>query len=276
MEERDLSFITVDNLQPKALTPAQVAHYNSHGYVMPLSIYSEAEALANRRYFDYLLAEMKAHNDGRDAYAINGYHVRCRGLWDIVMHPRILDYVEDLVGPNIIAWGSHFFCKLPHDPKHVPMHQDASYWPLSPARTVTVWLAIDDADSQNSAMQFIPGTHTLGHLAWKETDKPAVLGQEIPDIERLGQPVFDTLKAGAMSLHADMLAHGSGPNTSDRRRCGLTVRYCPPNVRALNPSWARQSIVCRGADASGHWANNPRPDGEDLSLHGKPKSIGGN
>ncbi len=125
-------------------------------------------------------------------------------------------------------------------------------------------------------MQFIPGTHRLGHLRWKETDKPAVLSQEIVDIETLGALVFDALKAGDISLHADMLAHGSSPNVSDRRRCGLTVRYCPTSVRALNLMWARQAILCRGVDGLGNWQHNARPAGEDLSLPNKPKSIGGN
>jgi hypothetical protein len=277
MEERDLSFLPVANDLPKRLTTEQIAFYNEQGYVRPLPIYTPAEADRNRAYFDHLLAEMSAMRDGRDAYAINGYHIRCEGLWDILTEPRILDYVEDLIGPDIIGWGSHFFCKLPGDPKHVPWHQDASYWPLTPARTVTVWLAIDDADAENSAMQFLPGTHRLGPLDWKHTDKPAVLHQEINDVGRFGPPVFDTLKAGEMSLHADMLAHGSAPNLSARRRCGLTIRYCPPTVRALNPDWAKQSILCRGTDRSGHWANAARPIGNDVSRDGvKPKSIGSN
>lgn len=276
MEERDLSFLPTRNPAPKRLTQAQIDEYNDVGYLMPFRIYDAAGTLQNRQYFDWMLDTMFKMKDGRDSYAINGYHVRCRGLWDIVTHPVILDYVEDLLGPNFVAWGSHFFCKMPHDPKAVPWHQDASYWPLTPARTITVWLAIDDADAENAAMQFIPGTHRLGHLRWKETDKAAVLSQEIVDIDTLGTPVFDALKAGEMSLHADMLAHGSGPNPSERRRCGLTVRYCPTSVRALNPMWARQAILCRGVDAYGHWQHNVRPDGEDLSSPNRPKSIGGN
>ena len=276
MEERDLSFAPVANENPQRLTREQLDFYNEQGYVFPVAIYSEAESSANRQYFDMLLREMNAYRDGRDSYAINGYHMRCQGLWDIVTEPRILDYVEAIVGPNIIAWGTHFFCKMPHDPKVVPWHQDASYWPLSPARTMTVWLAIDDADIENAAMQFIPGTHRLGPLDWKNTEKPAVLHQEIINIGQYGQPVADELKAGEISLHADMLAHGSTPNYSNRRRCGLTIRYCPPEVRPLNPMWSQQAVLCRGEDTSGHWANVPRPDGDDLSPAGKPKSIGGN
>ncbi|MCE9616147.1 MAG: phytanoyl-CoA dioxygenase family protein [Lentisphaerae bacterium] len=259
--ERDLSFHDVHNPSPKRLTPAQIDHYNSQGYIRPLRIFGENEAATNRTYFDHMLAEIQSQG-GRDQYSINGYHTTCRGLYDIVVNPLILDYVEDLIGPDIIAWGTHYFCKLPHDPKKVPWHQDASYWPFDKSRTVTVWLAIDDADAENAAMQFIPGTHRLGHLRWKDTPDPAVLNQEIVDVAQFGAPVFDTLKAGEMSLHADMLAHGSEPNQSARRRCGLTIRYCPPVVRSM-ANWNHASIICRGHDPSGHWHHSPRPAGED-------------
>jgi len=276
-ETRDLSFQPVINPSPKRLSQQQFEFYNAQGYIKPISIYAEAEAERNRAYFDRLLDIMREMKDGRDgSYAINGYHICCEGLWDIVTNPDILDYVEDLIGPNIIAWGSHFFCKQPNDPKHVPWHQDASYWPLTPARTVTVWLAIDDADIENSAMLFLPGTHRNGPLAWEQTDKPAVLHQEIVNVEQYGQPVADELKAGQMSLHADMLAHGSTPNTSARRRCGLTIRYCPPIVRGVDPGWTKQAIVCRGIEPTGKWLHNPRPTGDNLAPDKKPKSIGGN
>jgi len=276
-ESRELSFQPVVNPNPKHLTPEQIRFYNAQGYIKPISIFEAAEAARNRAYFDRLLDTLRAMKDGRDGnYAINGYHICCEGLWEIVTHPRILDCVEDLIGPNIVAWGSHFFCKQPYDPKHVPWHQDASYWPLTPARTVTVWLAIDDADLENSAMLFLPGTHRQGPLQWEQTQKPAVLHQEIVNVAQYGQPVADELKAGQMSLHADMLAHGSTPNTSARRRCGLTVRYCPPTVRALDAGWMQQAILCRGVDPTGNWRHNTRPYGDTLAPDKKPRSIGGN
>lgn len=265
-EERDLSFQPVVNLAPRVLTPEQVAFYNTHGYVAPFRAYTPAEAERNRAYFDDLLAKVQSARKDLDAYSINGYHVCCAGLHDIVTHPAILDHVQDIIGPDIICWGSHFFCKVAHDPRKVAWHQDASYWPLTPARTVTVWLAIDDADRENAAMMFLPGTHTRGHLKWRQVSGPAVLNQEIEDIAQFGEPIFDELKAGEFSLHADMLAHGSEPNCSDRRRCGLTIRYCPPSVRALNPRWTRGGVFCRGSDPAGHWANNPRPAGEDVNV----------
>jgi non-heme Fe2+,alpha-ketoglutarate-dependent halogenase len=262
---RDLSFSPVVNPAPRRLTPRQIGFYNEFGYLMPLDAYSPAEAVKNRAYFDNLLRQVQAARHDLDAYSINGFHVHCAGLYDIATHPLILDHVADLIGPDVICWGSHFFCKQPHDPRKVAWHQDASYWPLTPARTVTVWLAIDDADVGNAAMRFLPGTHNQGHLKWRQVSKDqAVLNQEIENPEQFGAPVHDVLRAGQFSLHADMLAHGSEPNHSDRRRCGLTLRYCPPTVSPGIPAWGRGGILCRGSSSNPAWANHPRPPGEDF------------
>jgi len=260
----DLHFEPIVSPSPRALTTGQIQRYNDNGFILPFSIYDAEGVEANRLFFDDMLAKIQAADSKRDAYSINGYHVKSRGIWDIVMNPRILDLIEDIAGPNFVCWGTHFFCKLPHDPKSVPWHQDASYWPFDKAQTVTVWLAIDDADLANGCMQVIPGTHKMGALPWEETRQNAVLNQEIAGAEKLGQPVPFEIKAGSISLHADMLAHGSEPNTSDRRRCGLTMRYCPVSVRNT-AGWNNQSIICRGVDPSGHWAHHDRPSGEDLS-----------
>lgn len=277
MKRRDLSFKPVVNPRPKALTQTQIEQYNRDGYLSPFRMYDQAGADRNRVYFDSLLAQLKAFKDGRDTYAINGFHTHCRGIWDMVMHPQVLDLVEDLVGPDFVCWGTHFFCKIPHDPKAVPWHQDASYWPFTPARTVTVWLAIDDADLENACMRFIPGTHRVGHLAWKKTRNPAVLDQEIEDVEKYGFAVPIELKAGEIELHADMLAHGSPPNPSDRRRCGLTMRYCPTSVRSVNDGWRAQAILCRGLDLDNYWGRVERPEGEDLTMPSKRRvAIGAN
>ena len=280
MTDRDLSFQPAVNRSPKKLSLEQIDRYNTEGYIRPFNVFDADEMVRHRDYFDHLLRMLTELKDGRDAYALNCYQSRCEGIWDLCTEPRILDYVEDIVGPNIIAWASHYFCKLPHDGKRVPWHQDASYWQLTPARTVTVWLAIDDADEGNAAMKFIPRTHRVGHLKWRKAEGDTVLSQEIPDAERFGTPVYDCLAAGQISLHADMLVHGSDPNDSPRRRCGLTIRYCPPEVRTTNPDWNLDAIIARGSDPTGHWNDNPRPVGDALvkdgARPGKPKSIGGN
>jgi ectoine hydroxylase-related dioxygenase (phytanoyl-CoA dioxygenase family) len=150
---------------------------------------------------------------------------------------------------------------MPHDGKAVAWHQDASYWPLSPSKAVTVWLAIDDADEENACMKFIAGSHHVGHLTYRPSDSSEhnVLNQTIDNAEQYGEVVLDELRAGEASIHSDLLLHGSEANQSSRRRCGLTIRYCAAEVRA-GLGWNAKGVFVAGSDPSGHWANNPRPE----------------
>ncbi|HEX4069618.1 MAG TPA: phytanoyl-CoA dioxygenase family protein [Planctomycetaceae bacterium] len=255
---RDLRFHSVDNEVPRTLTRAQIEHYNRDGYLKGIRIFSEAESQENRRYFEDLLSRVLAA--GGTSYSISTAHLKYGRVYDLLTDRRIVDCVRDLLGENVIAWGSHFFCKMPHDGKRVSWHQDASYWPLSPSKTATVWLAIDDADCENACMRFIPGTHHFGHLTYrlKENDGENVLDQTVDNAEEFGEPIDVELKAGEISIHNDLLLHGSQANNSDRRRCGLTLRYCAADVRA-GMDWNQKGVVVCGSDPSGHWANAPRP-----------------
>ncbi|HLK18692.1 MAG TPA: phytanoyl-CoA dioxygenase family protein [Bryobacteraceae bacterium] len=256
--QRDLHFDPVVNENPKTLTREQIASFNRDGYLAPFRIFSDAEIAEIRRYFDDLLARTLA--SGGNSYSIVTAHLRHGRVYDLLTNPRIVALVKDLLGEDVIGWGSHFFCKLPGDGKRVSWHQDSSYWPLSHSKTVTAWLAIDDADVENACMRFIPGSHLLGHLTYtlNENDESNVLNQTVTGAEEFGQPIDDVLKAGEISIHSDLLLHGSEPNQSKRRRCGLTLRYCPASVRA-DLGWNAKGVVISGSDESGHWANPPRP-----------------
>jgi hypothetical protein len=256
--ERDLRFHPSATANPRVLKAAQIEQFNCDGYLKGLRIFDADEAGAHRRYFDALLASVLAA--GGDSYSISSAHLRYGYVYDLLTHPRLVGIVKDLLGDDVIAWGSHFFCKMPRDGKTVAWHQDASYWPLTPSKTVTVWLAIDDADRGNGCPRFLAGSHHFGHLTYRPSD-PAehnVLNQTIEDAERYGRPVDVELKAGEISVHCDLLLHGSEANKSERRRCGLTLRYCAADVRAAL-GWNAKGVVVSGVDPSGHWGNPPRP-----------------
>jgi non-haem Fe2+, alpha-ketoglutarate-dependent halogenase len=259
--DRDLRFHPATTEHPSFLTPEQIAAFNRDGYLAGIRIFSEEEIADIRRYFDELLAKTIA--SGGDSYSISTAHLRYGRVYDILTESRIVGRVKDLIGDNVIAWGSHFFCKMPGDGKRVSWHQDSSYWPLTPSMAVTAWLAIDDATIENACMRYIPGSHQLGHLTYtlSETDEANVLNQTVPDAEKLGRPVDVQLKAGEISIHSDLLLHGSEANQSSKRRCGLTLRYCPAVVRA-GLGWNEKGVVVSGKDESGHWANPPRPQTE--------------
>jgi hypothetical protein len=256
---RDLRFHPVVNPTPKTLTPEQIERFNRDGYLNPFRVFDEREADGLRAYFDRLLAKVLA--EGGNSYSISTAHAKYGRVYDVLTHPRIVALVRDLLGENVIAWGSHFFCKLPRDGKTVSWHQDASYWPLTPARAVTVWLAIDDADRGNACMKFIPGSHHYGHLTYRmsEESESNILDQTVENAEGIGPPVYDELKAGECSLHSDLLLHGSEANASDRRRCGLTLRYCAADVVA-GLGWYEKGIWVSGRAAPGTWTNRPRPE----------------
>jgi non-heme Fe2+,alpha-ketoglutarate-dependent halogenase len=243
---------------PGTLTRAEIAQFNRDGYLKGMRIFSENEIADTRRYFDDLLAKTLA--SGGDSYSISTAHLRYGRVHDLLTDGRLVALVRDLLGENVIGWGSHFFCKMPGDGKRVSWHQDASYWPLSPSKAVTIWLAIDDAMVENACMRYIPRSHLLGHLTYRlsETDETNVLNQTVEGIETLEPPVDVELPAGAISVHSDLLLHGSEANRSQRRRCGLTLRYCPADVTA-GLGWNAKGVIVSGVDQSGHWANNPRP-----------------
>ncbi|MBO0801321.1 MAG: phytanoyl-CoA dioxygenase family protein [Blastocatellia bacterium] len=256
--ERDLRFHPCENKNPQWLTAAQIAAFNRDGYLSGIRIFSEDEIAEHRRQFDAILAVVLAA--GGSSYSISTAHLKYGVVYDLLIHPSIVARVKDLLGENVIGWGSHYFCKLPRDGKAITWHQDAIYWPLTPSKTVTVWLAIDDADTENACMRFIPGSHLLGplpHLPSSENEDN-VLDHTAVDPLSIGAPVDNVLRAGEISLHSDLLLHGSEANESDRRRCGLTLRYCAAEVRA-SLGWHGKGVVVSGEDVDRHWANPKRP-----------------
>jgi non-heme Fe2+,alpha-ketoglutarate-dependent halogenase len=139
----------------------------------------------------------------------------------------------------------------------VPLHQDAVYWPLSPSNSVSVWIAIDDVDGDNAAMQFVPGSHILGPLLHesKTLDGTQVLKRQAVNPESFDPHYTNTLRAGEISVHSD-LSYGSHANTSNRRRAGLTIRYSSAKVRPV-PGWEHWIGVvvhCRGS-VPDYWPN---------------------
>jgi len=257
--ERDLRFHPACSASPTKLTPDQIAMFNRDGFLKGLPVFDASEIADIRAYFDGLLSQALA--SGGDSYSISSAHLKHGRVYDILTDARLVALVKDLLGKNVIGWGSHFFCKMPRDGKRVAWHQDASYWPLTPSKTATIWLAIDDADVENGCMRFLAGSHEYGHLTYRPSspDEHNVLDQTVENAEQYGTPVIDELRAGEVSIHSDLLLHGSDANDSDRRRCGLTLRYCASDVRA-GLDWNQKGVVLSGSDPNGHWANPKRPE----------------
>ncbi len=245
---------------PKLLTDAEVALYHRAGYHCPIDVLTPAEAAAAR-------AELEAH-EARTGGPIRGDlrhkpHLYLPWLNDLVRHPRILDAVEDVLGPNLFCWSTTFFIKEPKDAGFVSWHQDATYWGLSSPDVTTVWLAFTPANLENGCMKFMPGTHTTQapHTDTFHKDNLLSRGQEVAVEVDESKGVYGVLKPGQASLHHVLLVHGSAPNRTADRRIGLAIRYIPTYVKQATDVPDSATLV-RGTDTFNYFEHEPRPIGD--------------
>ena len=235
----------------RRLTNKEKQQYSEQGYVKNLPVFSYNGALELQGLFEELSSRLPSDVDINKT---NMWHKASKKFHDLCRTPEILDYVEDILGPNFVQWGGQFFHKEPKSGSVVPWHQDAQYWPLKPANAVTVWLAVYDTDKENGAMKVVSGSHKKGSNGFKHHTNNAshlVLDQEVSE-DQIDQDniVYMDLKAGEISLHNDALLHGSDPNNSDRRRCGITMRFSPTNVKGDLNEWPFfETQLARGIDS---------------------------
>jgi ectoine hydroxylase-related dioxygenase (phytanoyl-CoA dioxygenase family) len=248
------------------LSPEAIRLYGRDGYVSPIGALSAAEAAAYRARLEAIEASGRMPVGGLRSKS----HLLLTWVDEIVRHANVLDAVESIIGPNILAWGTSFFIKEPRDRSFVSWHQDLTYWGLEPADIVTAWIALSESTAENGAMRVIPGTHTSDIVPHQDTfaaDNLLSRGQEVSVEVDEAKAVTLKLEPGQMSLHHVKLIHGSDPNPSDKRRIGLAIRYLPTYVRQTVAA-TDSALLVRGADAFGHFRPEERPLA-DLS----PKAI---
>ena len=228
--------------------------FDQDGVVTPIDALNADEVTALRNAFDRLEAEKgKAFAQA----GILGKEREYPFIWEAATHPRILDAVEQVLGPDLLLLGTHAFCKYPveevGEAAFVAWHQDVTYWGLEPPLAITGWLAIDDVDEENGAMVVIAGSHRQGiHEHGKsETEGNLLSVNQAIDESKLDleRSVTVALTAGQISLHDGLAVHGSHPNRSARRRCGLVCRYTTPDVRIVreeNRKFEWQAVRVRG------------------------------
>ncbi|MBV8978146.1 MAG: phytanoyl-CoA dioxygenase family protein [Alphaproteobacteria bacterium] len=241
------------------MSEAQHERYRSDGVLFPVRVMEEAEAAEALSRFERIEAERA----GRLPPSLNAKpHLLIPWAWDIVHDPRILDAVDDLLGPDILCWASSFIVKNGHDGRYVAWHQDATYWGLSSPDAVTVWIALTSSTKANGGVRFLTGTHRSARPHIDTGDSRNLLGRR----ESVDEALDDTgaidaeLKPGEASLHDALILHGSEPNRTDGRRVGFSIRYIPASVRHVGPGRNSATLV-RGRDHGGFDLER-KPEGE--------------
>jgi len=245
---------------PSVLSADEVSAYRRDGFLVPRF------RLAGERleWLQGLAEALLRDNPGRGDEPMVCPHVPGGGVqgirgnraWlQVSVDPTLLDMVEQLIGPDIILWGTNCFHKPAGTGRRIPFHRDGRYWPIEPLATCTVWIAIEATDRDNGCLRVVPGSHRAAEVGEHYTSEDPA--DAIP--ETLAPGAFDEadavdvpLEAGQMVLFDVYTIHGSWPNAGSRRRFGYAMRYMP------STSWFHHDAAER-REASTANAHHTRP-----------------
>ncbi len=240
-----------------SLSSEQIRLYQERGYLSPIRVLSDADAADYRMKLEAIEA---AGADGNDHLKFKP-HLLFTCFDELIRHPKILDAVEGVIGPNILCWATNFFTKEPKTTSYISWHQDLTYWGLDPADIVTAWVALSPATIESGCMRFMPETHKMEIVPHNDTfakDNLLSRGQEIEvDVDE-DKAVDVVLQPGEMSLHHVKLIHGSNPNRSDDRRIGFAIRYVPAYVRQVVGA-KDSAVLVRGVDTERNFEHETPP-----------------
>ena len=232
------------------LSREQIERYRHDGYLYPLPALSQAELAqcnAGLARYERWLGTPVNHSDRRWRSAA---YVFLPWLDKLVRHPRVLDAVENLIGPNILVYTATFFIKEAHSPTFAAWHQDATYFGITPYEHVTAWVALTDATAEAGCMEVVSSRgapRQLRHAALGLKDSINGGGQAIvEDFDRNDREMM-ALPAGSFSLHHTLCRHRSAPNRASHRRVGIGISYIPAHCK-LTGTVRMCARLARGED----------------------------
>ena len=237
----------------KRLTRAEIDSFHEHGFLPGLDVFGEEECDAFR-------SRVEAFEQARPEAVAWAFDIKTNLLFDWVYDlsrdPRLLDAVEDLIGPDVLLTNSIFRIKEPGSTTYYGWHQDAARIRVEPG-FVLAFIAISDATPENGCLRVIPGSQrevrpfSLVSYADRQVAR-------VCEVDERGA-VDMVLARGQVGLLHCNTVHGSGPNRSSGRRIGLINDYTAPSARQSTGTGSGQLV--RGADRWGHFGAEPVPVG---------------
>jgi ectoine hydroxylase-related dioxygenase (phytanoyl-CoA dioxygenase family) len=236
----------------------QRLQYELDGLIFPIGVLTPEEVA----HYRSACAELEARLGGQPrTVEVRQMHLHFRWAYELATHPRVLDAVEELLGPNLLVWSTELFAKHPGDKVAIGWHRDEDYTGFDPLLSTTAWIALSPSTPENGCLQVIPGSHHGDSL--KQNDKASVAGP-LDSSDSRKRAVNVVLRAGEMSLHDGRLLHGSDVNSSNEERIGLAIRYVTPAAR---PIQGRPAVVlARGIDSYQHFQIVAPPDEIDFDY----------
>jgi ectoine hydroxylase-related dioxygenase (phytanoyl-CoA dioxygenase family) len=229
--------------------------YQKDGYLVLPGVVTEDELVAIEKVFDRF-SSGDVPGMGKDFCDMSGSLARRPEEFSLInaMLPRVyersfqgniyerrtLAIARQLIGEDVGLDYDQFLAKPPGKKAAVfAWHQDMAYWPkrTPDTRTVTCSLALDDADLENGCLRVVPGSHQAKLRKHRPLAQDlAVRGEadgttredahaQVADLEPDDEVVYLPVRRGDITLHNEMIVHGSGGNTSQRWRRTYVIAY---------------------------------------------------
>jgi hypothetical protein len=224
------------------LTHEQLTEYEELGFLHSIPILSPAEVAHFCAQIEETCGALGGH-----VTRLDGPHLFFRWAWELSTHPRVLDCMEQLIGPNVLLKSTRLFYKFGNSDSFVGWHQDGITEALKDAYVPAIWLGLTPATAENGCLRVVPRSHRLGLIA--HADRPNANNLTTQgataqiDIET---PQDVVMQAGEMSLHHPLMLHASNPNRSAESRIGFSATYSTPALTASRTAvaWVRGDGPC--------------------------------
>jgi non-heme Fe2+,alpha-ketoglutarate-dependent halogenase len=237
--------------------------FDENGFIGPFKVYEPEEAKE-------IIASIRKQNFNREKILFDNdlnydRHYDIPELTKHISHPRIVEKLRAIMGPDILCWRSEFFPKFPGT-AGTEWHQvgDYSYASGTPQISpidhnhpgfptdITVWTAFTEATVENGCLRFMPGSHKRklydeSKSTQQGRDKSYVAveadtqfyGYNFQDfrVDEKWNPeqektVSMVMQPGECVIFTAKCCHASHPNITKRNtRMAITARFVPTFMR---------------------------------------------
>lgn len=226
--------------------------FDQDGILFPIPVLSPDEVGFYRARLTDLEQKLNCPAD-----RLPSLHEHFAWAYDLSVHPRVVQAVQEVLGPEIVHWGTLVLRKPPRSPLFASWHQDGEYATfLEGAPSISAWLALSDSTAESGCMRVVRGSQKtrVEHVQRLSSQNILKQGQTVAMDIPESQAVDVELKAGEMSLHHVDIIHGSNANSSDHDRTGFIIRFTTP---AIQPE--TRVVKAAGTSPCPHLKLIPRP-----------------
>ena len=249
------------------LTPDELTHWNEHGYLVRLNVFTPEENDLLRRVAEAVVDKKRPFpttninqnalvRDGKveehGIYAMHKIHhpsCYCPEFLTRVRDPRLTDPLVDILGPDILGINNLFIWKAPKIGLGFPWHQDKFYFRnrFKTETTVGTWTAIDAADRENGCLYVIPGSHKWDIFQHDDLEGSQQREFKFARGARDEDGIAVEIPPGAVIWFHSHLLHKSTDNHSLRFRRSYVIHYLTAQAEWARPearnSRHRQPVV---------------------------------